>query len=409
MTELLGELALAIVDCEHKTAPEGDGFAYSVGTKAMKDGRLVLDACKPVDAATYEAWTRRMTPAPGDLVLAREAPVGQVVRVPIEPKICLGQRTVLIRPDAERVDPRFLHYWLLGPVAQHLMQSQAAGATVPHLNVADIRGLDASGIPKDRRHQVVVGEVLSAIDDLIENNRRRVEVLEEVARAIYREWFVHFRFPGHEDTTFVDADLGPIPEGWDDRPLFDAADVGFGFAYKSKRFNDEGPFPVIRIRNVPNGTTDTFTDELADEKYRVNDGDILVGMDGEFYVSQWSGGDAWLNQRVARIRPLDGLGVRYLMHAIEGPIRDWNAKIVGTTVAHLGKKHMQQVQVVVPDADTRALSDNVLEPTALLIRDLLQQSRRLAEIRDLLLPRLVTGQIDVSDLDLDAVVEKAGV
>src|SRR4051794_7576937 len=130
MTRTLSDLCRAIVDCEHRTAPVGDGFALSVGTRAMKIGRLVLKACKPVSEDTFRAWTRRCTPTPGDLILAREAPVGDVVRVPPEPPVCLGQRTVLVRPDQGSVDPRFLHYWLLGPVAQAEMAARAAGATV---------------------------------------------------------------------------------------------------------------------------------------------------------------------------------------------------------------------------------------------------------------------------------------
>ena len=90
-----------------------------------------------------------MLPQAGDLVLAREAPVGQVIRIPAQPRVCLGQRTVLIRPKAALVHPRFIHYWLLGPDAQGMMAAQAAGATVPHLNVEDIRNLDISRLPRN--------------------------------------------------------------------------------------------------------------------------------------------------------------------------------------------------------------------------------------------------------------------
>lgn len=221
----LSDIAEAIVDCEHKTAPKGDGFAYSVGTKAMKGGRLVLDAAKPVSEETYVGWTRRTRPKPGDLILAREAPVGDVIRVPEHPHLCLGRRTVLIRPDAKMVNPRFLHYWLLGPDAQGVMRAQTGGATVGHLNVGDIRKLNVTPMPVDADHQANVAEVLGSIDDLIENNRRRIEPLEETARAIYREWFVNYRYPGHEDVPMVDSALGLIPDGWEVQPLAAIATV----------------------------------------------------------------------------------------------------------------------------------------------------------------------------------------
>lgn len=219
MTATLTDICTAIVDCEHKTAPAGDGFAFSVGTKAMRNGRLVLGSCKPVSSETYRLWTRRLEPVEGDLILAREAPVGDVVRVPQGLRICLGQRTVLIRPNPDRVHPRFLHYWLLGPIAQTDMHSRASGATVPHLNVEDIRELDVSTVPDDRELQSQVGGILGAIDDLIENNRRRIALLEQMAQAIYREWFVHFRYPGHEEDELVDSHLGPVPTRFDIAPL----------------------------------------------------------------------------------------------------------------------------------------------------------------------------------------------
>ncbi len=95
------------------------------------------------------------------------------------------------------------------------MRAQTGGATVGHLNVGDIRKLDVGPMPTDPRHQAVTADLLGSLDDLIENNRRRVEVLEEMARAIYREWFVKFRYPGHEDVPLVDSALGPIPDGWE--------------------------------------------------------------------------------------------------------------------------------------------------------------------------------------------------
>lgn len=403
----LGSIAEAIVDCEHRTAPDGGGYALLVGTRAMKNGRIVVDACKPISEETFENWTRRMRPQEGDLILAREAPVGQVVRVPNGTRYCLGQRTVLIRPKASVVEPRFLHYWLLGPGAQHAMTSVAAGATVPHLNVSDIRGLDVSDLPRDRGFQHFAAETLGSIDDLIENSRRRVEVLDAMARAIYREWFVRFRYPGHEDVPLVDSPLGPIPDGWEVRSLFDVADVGFGFSFKSKQFSETGPFPVIRIRDVPSGATKTYSNETPPERYRVIDGDILIGMDGEFHLRQWTGGEAWLNQRVARVRPIHGLSARHLMLAITGPIRDWNAAISGTTVAHLGKRHLEQVRILIPTHSVLDLATPLLRDLADEARILVQASRRLASLRDTLLPRLVTGRIDVAHLDLDALTEAA--
>jgi len=245
-----------------------------------------------------------------------------------------------------------------------------------------------------------VAAVLSAFDELIEINERRIELLEDLARSVYREWFVRFRFPGHHDAKLVESELELTPEGWEVRSLFDVADVGFGFPFKSGRFSDLGAFPVIRIRDVPRGATETKTDEHAPDRYRVVEGDILVGMDGEFHVRQWSGGEAWLNQRVARLRPPNRLSARHLMLAVMGPIRAWNESITGTTVAHLGKRHLELVNILTPPSTVLAVASPAFDRIAEWERHLIGTNRRLAATRDLLLPRLVTGLLDISDIDL---------
>lgn len=309
--------------------------------------------------------------------------------------------TTLWVKDFKGSDPRFVYYLLQTlPLA-----SLDAGASNPTLNRNHAHLLPVRVPPSSTQERI--GSILASIDELIENNQRRIEVLEEMARAIYREWFVRFQYPGHADVPLVESAFGPIPEGWAGIPLFDVAEVGFGFSFKSKYFADAGPFPVIRIRDVPNGTTKTYSEEVAPERYRVVDGDILIGMDGEFHLRQWTGGEAWLNQRVARLRPTNGLSARHLMLAITGAIRDWNAAISGTTVAHLGKRHLEQILVLVPAQQILDLATPLFDHLADQARTLAQASRRLASIRDLLLPKLVTGQIDVSRLDLDALTEAA--
>ena len=212
----LSELCVAIVDCEHKTAPKsGDGTGYAlVRTTNIGRGRLDLTNVHRIEATAYEEWTRRAVPQPGDLILSREAPVGNVALVASGMEPVLGQRTVLIRPDEEKVDAGFLTYRLLAYDLQHWMSGVANGATVPHLNMEDIRALPMPELPS-LRAQIQIGATLAAFDDLIENNRRRIEILEEMARLLYREWFVHFRYPGHEDVETGRLRSRPYPRGLD--------------------------------------------------------------------------------------------------------------------------------------------------------------------------------------------------
>jgi len=421
----LDEICAAIVDCEHKTAPEGDGYALSVGTRAMKHGRLVLDACKPVSETTYICWSRRMMPVQGDLVLAREAPVGQVIRVPRRPRICLGQRTVLIRPDAARVHPRFLHYWLLGPDAQGPMAAQAAGATVAHLNVEDIRRLDVSRLPRDRKHQQAAAESLGAIDDLIENNRRRVEVLEEMARAIYREWFVHFRYPGHENSNVVGTIVGALPDGWSAHRSRDlmaegVLDIGDGYRAKNSEMTgtDQG-LPFVRVGNVRDGWLSIAgCDRLPDDyKARLRSkvsrsGDVVISMKGtvgRHALVHESDVAMSYSPQVSYWRSLapDVFSPTYLYLWIQSHdfIQQCAAVKGATDMAdYVNLTDQRRMTLVQPSREVMARFGELVQPAILEAGVLRRQGANLSAMRDLLLPKLVTGQIDVSSLDLDALV-----
>jgi histidyl-tRNA synthetase len=124
--------------------------------------------------------------------------------------------------------------------------------------------------------------------------------LEEAAQRLYKEWFVDLRFPGYENTPITDG----VPQGWKKERLVDIADVQYGFAFDGSLFNADGNgMPIIRIRNIPDGITKDYTTEEADEQYIVKNGDIVVGMDGEFHINSWSGEDSYLVQRTCRIKP----------------------------------------------------------------------------------------------------------
>ena len=173
----LGEIAV-VVDCEHKTAPSatsGEEYGYSVGTPHLRGGRIDYAAAKRVSEKTFQAWGRRAVPGAGDLILAREAPVGQVALVDPSRPTCLGQRTVLIR--------RFLHGYLLGRDAQIWMSDRSSGSTVEHLNVADVRKIPVA-LPsiQEQRH---IACVLDAFDEVIASDRQLLRSAVDLAKAVY--------------------------------------------------------------------------------------------------------------------------------------------------------------------------------------------------------------------------------
>lgn len=293
----------------------------------------------------------------------------------------------------------FYVYYLLRNMADEV-KNIASGTAAPIVNKSLFSSINVT-IPS-LSIQYKIASILSAYDDLIENNLRRIKILEEMAQALYREWFVHFRFPGHEKVCFVDSPLGKIPEEWAVTNLLDIAEVTYGYAFKSRHFNTSGDGnPVVRIRDVLAGTTSTFSTERASKKYLIKNGDILVGMDGDFHMGFWVGGEAYLVQRVARFRPIDTASVYLLFMLLEGPIRRFNATITGTTVAHLGNKHIKTIQVVLPTPEILARANEFFSPMLELVLNLRVNNQLLTCTRDLLLPKLISGELDVSKLDID--------
>lgn len=144
---LLDEVAVTIVDCEHKTAPKSETGYPSVRTPNIGKGVLLLDDVNYVDESTYRAWTRRATPEAGDLIMAREAPAGNVGVIPEGKMVCLGQRTLLIKVDPHEVNSSYLAFLLLHPTLQNKLLAKSAGATVTHVNMKDIRALPIPALP----------------------------------------------------------------------------------------------------------------------------------------------------------------------------------------------------------------------------------------------------------------------
>jgi type I restriction enzyme S subunit len=332
--------------------------------------------------------------------------LGAAAWVPASDRFLHNQRLGKVEWKTNAVDSNFIYYVFNSACLREQLKGSATGTTVRHTAPSRIEVATFPCPNLDvQRH---VGRILRGYDDLIENNTRRIAILEEKARRIFEEWFVRFRAPGCEGLPLVESAIGPIPKGWEIKPLPEISEITYGFPFKSKLFcSDQTRMGVIRIRDVPSGRTQTFTSELAANKYRVLDMDILVGMDGIFHMCLWSGGEAFLNQRVARLRPLQGHSLYWLFSTIARPIKRLEGTIVGTTVAHLSAKDLCQMLVVVPPAPLRERATKALDPIARLEVTLKKQNANLRAQRDLLLPKLISGEIDISAASTSLIREAA--
>lgn len=188
ITYRLDEIA-DVIDCEHKTAPKVDSSDYySIRTPDIKNGRLLYEQANRVSAETYELWTKRGIPEAGDIILAREAPVGEVGWIDKDHKICLGQRTVLIKIHSIEIDKKYLLYSFVSPKFKDYLNELSGGSVVAHLNMKDIRALEFSFPPLPE--QKAIASVLSSLDDKIDLLHRQNKTLEVMAETLFRQWFI---------------------------------------------------------------------------------------------------------------------------------------------------------------------------------------------------------------------------
>ena len=269
-------------------------------------------------------------------------------------------------------------------------QSAQPGLAVGTLSVQEINlpSLEA---------QRSIASILSSLDRKIELNNKINADLEEMAQAIFKNWFVDFE--PFKDGKFVDSELGMIPEGWKVGSPYEYVKVVYGAPYKSAKFNDNGEgLPLIRIRDLKDCNPQFYTPEILPQTEYVNMGDIVAGMDAEFVPHIWKGNTGLLNQRVCKLMPqqtsISNLFVLYLMKPELEFVQSYKT---GTTVSHLGKADIDKFVVVLPPLEVVEECSKILDSILQRIKNISTESRILSTLRDTLLPRLMSGELEVPE------------
>ena len=393
---LLNEVCELIVDCPHTTAnDEGKGFPL-VRTPNIGKGRLVYDGMHRVCEDVYNKRNARAIPQENDLIFAREATAGNVALIQKGEKVCLGQRTVLIRPNQEKVNPAFLTYFLLAPKQQYNLLSTANGATVAHVNLPTIRNLkiDLPELPTQHR----IASILSRYDSLIENYQKQIKLLEEAAQRLYKEWFVEFRFPGHENTTIIDG----VPEGWEKKKVNSIIELQSGFAFKSSTFDDNGAYKIVTIKNVKDGAFDgdnvsriVAIPEKMPKHCVLADGDILLSLTGNVgRVCIVNGKNYLLNQRVAKLAT-DYKAFAYCLFRSRDMFIEVNNLANGAAQQNVSPIRIGEMKILLPNNELLQEFESIARKSIARIISLQSQHRLLTEARDRLLPKLMNGEIKV--------------
>jgi type I restriction enzyme, S subunit len=395
------DLCSELVDCINKTAPtvEFKTPYKMIRTTNVKKGRVDLTEAKCVDEATFIKWNRRLTPKYRDIVLTREAPLGDVGLIRTDEKVFLGQRTMLFRANPDLLDQHFLYYTLLGPTAQAQIGTFGSGSTVEHVRVRDAEKIT---IPyPDLATQRKIAAILTAYDDLIEVNKRRIALLEKMAEELYREWFVRLRFPGYQNARFVKG----VPEGWE---VVELKDICYEASKNTKaghHLSDRLYLPLDSLATKKMLPTDHYDYTAAQSSLALFErGDILFGAmrpyQHKVVVAPFKG---VTRTTMFVIRPRDSY-----LHAYTYLNLFQNSSIEYATLICNGvdrpyavwKRGMERMKVFLPKEEALLKFEKIVGPILENIHEFYFIQRKLAETRDLLLPRLISGKLSVEDLDI---------
>lgn len=397
------EICSHIVDCINKTAPVvGIDTPYKmIRTTNVKNGRVNLDNARCVDEATFLKWNRRLTPEYNDIVLTREAPLGDVGLLRGQDQVFLGQRTMLYRSNPQEIDQRFLYYTLLGPTVQAQLKTLGSGSTVEHVRVPDAEKLI---IPYPcLKAQKKIAAILSAYDDLIENNKRRIALLEKMAEEIYREWFVRFRFPGYENAEFEKG----IPKGWELIPYSETVIIN-----PSERpdKNELKPYVGMDALSTSSMYFESSECRKGNSGSKFRNGDTLFPRITPCLENGKRGFVMTLNDGEVAVGSTEFIVMReklltreyiYLLCCFQ-PFR------IHAEISMVGASGRQRVSencfsfflIPCPSKDVLDQFTKVVRPMFENVGILSRQNSCLMNTRDQLLPKLISGKFSVEDLDI---------
>ena len=312
------------------------------------------------------------------------------------------QRTyVICSKDNNVLLNRYLYYALRPKLS--LLQSHSSGVTTKFLTLGILKNIDLDVPPKE--NQSKIASILSAYDDLIENNTRRIKILEEMAQRIYKEWFVDFRFPGHKKVKFVNSELGKIPEGWRVELLDKYVDFERGVEPGSNNYEKNATkenIPFLRVGDLGNRSIEIFVNQSLTENKIIKEDDIAVSMDGTpgiVKMGLFGCYSTGIRKLVIKDNIMKKSFLYFLMISehIQNIIK---AHSKGTTILHASES-IKNMNFILPASDLMKIFDEMVSPMIKEILSLNKKNKILRETRDLLLPKLISGELDVSDLDIN--------
>ena len=332
---------------------------------------------------------------------------GTACVIPERLRVANGTDLVIIRP-LQDIDSHYLCCFFNSTWGRGTVAGSLVGVAQQHFNIGSAKEMQIT-LPS-KAFQSRIASILSAYDDLIENNTRRIKILEEMAQNLYREWFVKFRFPGHQHAHFTDSSLGRIPQGWEVEALGDLVGTQYGYTESAQ----EKPIGPQYLRGMDINKT-TYIDwdavpycpipDARFPKYQLAEGDIVIirmADPGKVGIVEKDVNAVFASYLVRLSRTSNRIGPYYLFHFLiaekyQGYI---TGASTGTTRKSASAGVLTGIDVLIPQESVLADFETHVQTFRRLLNNLLECNTNLRLTRDLLLPRLISGEVDVSELDI---------
>lgn len=386
------EVCDLIVDCVNKTAPTVDHITpyKMIRTANIRSGKIDLTACRYVEADTYERWTRRAKVKAGDVLLTREAPIGEVGYVSCDDTTFLGQRIMQYRANPKVLDSRYLHYSFLSPALRYQFGvHEGSGSVVSHIRVGDCYKFKIPLPPLEE--QAVIANILGTLDDKIDLNNQMNKTLEQIAQTLFKRWFIDFEFPDENGNPYkssggrmVDSELGEIPEGWEVKEVNEILELAYG-----KSLKEDTRLPGNVLVYGSNGQVGWHNQKLVDGP------GIVVGRKGNPGTVNWVHTHFYPIDTTFYVIPKAPVkSLYYILYALKK--QDLPSLAADSAVPGLNRNMVYMNKMIVPEIDVLGLFDVYLNEIYQKIQANEEQSRVLGSIRDSLLPKLMSGKIRVN-------------
>ena len=381
----LGDLISLVIDYRGKTPLKLKGEWASEGYRALsalnvKTGGLVAeDKIRFVNEDLYHKWMKQEVNR-GDILITSEAPFGQVLQWNSDEKIVLSQRLFAIRIKTD-VDNRYVYYYMTSQPFQGELKARATGSTVEGLRQPALMKCRLSLPELPLQHRIA--SILSTYDTLIENNTKRIRLLEKMAENLYKEWFVRFRFPGHEN---VEMENG-LPKGWKRGSLSDVCEFKRGKNITSSEMQ-EGNVPVISAGLEPSGYHSCSN--VRGVNVTMSSSGANAGYIAIHYSDIWAADCSYIEESTT--------GNIYYVYELLNNIRTViNNFQRGAAQPHVYPKDVNRIKLILPSENLMQKANARLEMMHKEIHNLQHQNSLLARQRDLLLPRLMSGKLEVKE------------